>query len=63
MWTKTAPTKAGVYNWRSDWRKEPRRIAVDETGFIVAANMYAVMYGGEWWSEPIQEPSKPKEPK
>jgi hypothetical protein len=64
MWTSEAPTEAGVYMWRPSYNKPWRHVTIDVAGLIPdAGHIEARRYGGEWWSEPIQEPSKPKEPK
>ena len=66
MWTKTAPTEAGWYwNRKGSFKRGgplvPIELRDDGDGlgafseradeFVLAQNL-----GGEWWSEPIQEP-------
>jgi hypothetical protein len=60
-WTSEAPTKAGWY-WYIDTNGNKCVAEFDGAdwwfGYIKGRALR-----GEWWSEPIQEPSKPKEPK
>jgi hypothetical protein len=70
MWTKDVPTGAGYYwcRWRSNGECEVVEVFMD--GDVLSVAWIAEPYPEpintlkcEWWSKPIQEPSKPKEPK
>ncbi len=69
MWKSDAPQKEEerkYYFWRAAPYKRPIVLRVDSFGFWWGAELVDHKWnwdGGEWWSEPIQEPGNPKEAK
>jgi hypothetical protein len=67
MWKSEAPTEAGWYWWRTSEEYPHRAVKLFKLDVLWVSGIgdYPTPLNKiddcEWWSEPIQEPSNPKE--